>query len=165
MKNLFSFHHSIALIVLLLLSACAKRATSSSQALAHAQETYDIMNTRYAKLLSFEPMSQEAMQELRVIGVRSDVRWSEFFLYGCDRSLPIARMARLLKFDLSQIYDDLEALRKFNQQHHTLYKKLAELHNKILYIRKQLSVQKEYLDEINTGFTQSMLINDRLRRY
>jgi hypothetical protein len=151
-------------MAILLLSACAKRAATPGQALANAQETYDVMNARYSKLTNCEPMSPEAMQELRVMGVKSETTWSEVFIFGCDPSLPIARMARLLKFDLNQMYDDLKAMRNFNLEYHSLYRKLAELHNKIAHIRNQLSVQKEYLEEVNTRYTQAMIaqVNRRL---
>ena len=80
MEKLLPFRISIVLMALLALSACAKRASTPDQALTDAQETYDTMNTRYSKLISFKPMSTEAMQELRVLGVHRERTWFRIFL-------------------------------------------------------------------------------------
>lgn len=166
MKKIFIFHPSITLMGLLLLFACAKKASTPDQALTNGQKTYETMNTRYSKLISLKPMSPEAIQELRVLGVHRqrtgfelfyDILFLNWFSWNTRKSTPIFRMEEILKNDLNDMSCALKGLRNFNLENNPLYKKLAEIHNKILYIKEQLPVQKEYIDENNTRITQAML--------
>ena len=174
MKKLFIFHVSIALIGILLLSACAKKASTSDQALTNAQETYDTMNTRYSKLISLNAMGPEAIQELRVLGVHRertgfeifyDILFLNWFSWNTRKSTPIFRMEEILKNDLKDMSYALKGLRNFNLENHPLYINLANIHDKVLYIKEQLPVQKEYIEENNTRITHAMLTTLQARRY
>lgn len=160
LKLLFS------VLAIALLAACAKKASTPDQALVNAQEVYSAMAVRYEKVLKTAPMSPECMQELRVLGVHRERTWGEFFydlfcmnwFAGNTRtSTPIYRMEAILGNDLGETGHALKGLRNFNLEHRLIYKELAELHNKIVYIREQLPTQKDYVDENNTRITHAML--------
>ena len=73
-------------------------------------------------------------------------------------------MEEILKNDLNDMDCALKALRNFNLDNHTLYIKLAEIYHKVLYIKEQLPVQKEYIDENNTRITHAMLTTLQTKR-
>ncbi|MBY0109598.1 MAG: hypothetical protein K2X90_00605 [Candidatus Babeliaceae bacterium] len=174
MKKRFSFHLTMGLIGIVLISACAKRPSTPDQALTHAQETYNTMKMRYSKLISLKPMSAEALQELRVLGVHRDrtgfelfydILFLNWFSWNTRKSTPIFRMEEILKSDLNDMAYALKGLRNFSLEKHPLYIKLADIHNKILYIKEQLPVQKEYIDENNTRVTHAMLTTIQTGKY